>query len=569
MSVFHTTDHRVAVAKPGGGYTLYDMINKRTEQRDEVELQGAEAAETVPVYCPQCFQTPADCYQKVVGDIAINGTYLVGTVGLFTDDKSDYKPEAYPQRNHEGDLAVDTLGLYHLSKNSLTNTHHLAPGKALYNHNTDGCVGDVICYWHVHHPAKDLVGFNALVRVDTEPDRYGKVFWDTASEAITGFSWGSLETSEGRLVAELSAVHIPGRKGCFARAVAGAQGVKQALDGLCFGAEPSQTLRAGLFDTTSPTSNVGVNSTVHKFLAHYKKSMDQYLSVNKLVYKHKGNTHIEQYLHKGIDDYKQLYGQTTTDHTVTNRLITANMNTQQPQPQPQMMPSALPLQQHNPYYATSTQNPMMTQFTIQDIMQRVEAKHKKQLELEKKEREQEQHKQELDILKNTVLKLQAKLEETPIATQLPKKAKVEESQPVVEDAVSQRLNQITSYLQKLIEMPQTIPPAAIVQPSQSFQPTPASSSSSASGGSVVVETATTDSVTIPVADYQAMKKLMEDINTKLNSSPTPAQVSVTPITTIEHNSPEATSAVVTANIPLKAGEKRKPTESIDSVFANL
>ncbi|UMM52741.1 capsid maturation protease [Lake sturgeon herpesvirus] len=555
MSVFHTTDHRVAVSKPGGGYTLYDLAKKQTEHRDSVERGEGGEAETVPVYCSQCFETPLTPYQKVLSELTPDGAYLVGTVGIFNDDQTDYTQQAYPQRHHEGDLAVNTLGRYHLSLSSLSNTHHLAPGEALYNHNTDGRLGEVLCYWHVHHPVKHLVGFNALVKVDNRPGQYGQVFWDTASEAVTGFSWGSLETAEGRLVAELSAVHIPGRKGCFARAVTGADDTKKALDGLCFGFEPCQTLRAGLFDAPSE-SLTGAQETdpVQKFLAHYKLSMDQYLSVNKLVYKHKGDTHIEQYLHKGIDDYKQLYGQTTTDQTVTNRLITANiMNAQQQPQQPSM-----PLQ--NPYYSN---NNNAHQINIQDIMQRVEAKHKKQLETERREREQERHKQELDMLKNTVSKLQARLEETPsLATISPtvsaavaaapsvKRARVEDEERPADDSVTQRLNQITSYLQKLIEMPQTT--TSIQQPK-----TP------------VLEVVS-ESVTIPMADYQSMKKMMEDINYKLSVP----EKNVTPII-VESITPEATassSVMVTANAPLtsaKTSAKRKQVELIDTVFANL
>nr|WAS29287.1 capsid maturation protease [Lake sturgeon herpesvirus] len=552
MSVFHTTDHRVAVSKPTGGYVLYDIAKQETEYQDHFDQAQTQAADTVPVYCPQCFKTPRTQYEKTVADLTPNGAYLVGTVGLFNDDKTDYEVKDYPsQRNHEGDLAVNTLGRYHLSIDSLNNTHHLSPGTALYNHNADGCLGNVLCYWHVHHPVKNLVGFNALVRVDNQPGQYGRVFWDTASEAITGFSWGSLETTEGRLVTELSAVHVPGRKGCFARAVTGVDDTRQALEGLCFGAEPCQTLRAGLFET--PLSSNTEQDPVEKFLAHYKLSMDQYLSINKLVYKHKGDTHIEQYLHKGIDDYKQLYGQTTTDHTVTNRLITANMNTQQQplQPQPQPQPS---MSSAMPYYNSMSQN-QMTQYTIQEIMQKIEAKHKKQLEVEKREREQEKHKQELDMLKNTVLKLQARLEETPAVSSPVKKAKIEEEdrQPAVavEDPVTQRLNQITGYLQKLIEMPQTTPSATMVQPHTT---------------TTTISPAAMDTiesvVTIPVVDYNVMKKMMEDISSRLS---VPDSV----ITPIKNDISEVTPALITASVPLKSNGKRKHIEPIDSVFSNL
>nr|WNR62148.1 capsid maturation protease [Acipenser herpesvirus 2] len=263
---------------------------------------------SVPQFCDKCFGKSSYALPALHQHYK---SFVVGTCCIFSDQ------EQITDTQIPGDLTKATIDKYQQPLKVCSTMTQRSPGDFKYAHEMS--IGKVLGYWHVHK--HDQIYLNVVAGLDETSEltkRCITTFKNSFKNSIIpcGLSLGTGDIGFNEIILECSLVVVPARKGCFAKLIT-AENLSATMESFCFKphAQMCNLLLASFGTVDSPHDK---SDDIETFYKTHIESLNNYIKLLKLVYAHKGETVIEQYLKDGETIHQQLVGEPP-------KILSANM----------------------------------------------------------------------------------------------------------------------------------------------------------------------------------------------------------------------------------------------------
>ncbi|AEF97687.1 ORF28 [white sturgeon herpesvirus 2] len=270
---------------------------------------------TVPQFCDKCFGKSSYVLPSLYQQYK---SFVVGTCCIFSDQKQITDTQI------PGDLTKATIDKYQQPLNVCSTMTQRSPGDFKYAHEMS--IGTVLGYWHVHK--QDQIYLNVIAGLNESEltKRCISTFKNSFENSVIpcGLSLGTGDIGFNEVILECSLVVVPARKGCFAKLTT-SKNLSATLESFCFKPHTQMcNLLLASFGTVDDIQDQS-NDDIEAFYKTHIESLNNYIKLLKLVYAHKGETVVEQYLKDGETIHQQLIGEPP-------KILSANMQVNNEQP---------------------------------------------------------------------------------------------------------------------------------------------------------------------------------------------------------------------------------------------